>query len=268
MPLASLAMYVSPPPVARATAAFWHALSARLRQAGLDAPEHMDESLRYDQAWLHPDLLFAQTCGYPYVRYLRGKVQLVGTPIYTLPGCDGPLMCSFIIVQAEGPIRTVSDLRDRRAAINERGSNSGYNLFRAFLAPHAGGNPFFSAVLETGGHRASIDAVASGQADVAAIDCVTFGHIKRFEPERVASLRILAETAKGPGLPFITASTTSQERLAQLRQTLSETISDPSLAPVCKVLSLSGIARLDDRDYEALAEMDKQAARLGYPAIV
>lgn len=196
MSLASLAMYVSPSPVKEATALFWTALGKRLRAAGVDAPQTLDAEIRYNEAWLRPDLLFGQTCGYPYVQHLRGKVQLVATPVYNLPGCDGPLKCSFIIVNAASQAQSITQLRGARAAINEPGSNSGYNLFRAFVAPHADEGRFFSSVQETGGHLASIDAVSRGEADVASIDCITFGNTLRFDPQRVAGVRILAETAK------------------------------------------------------------------------
>lgn len=267
MSLASLAMYVSPPPVAQATRAFWSALGARIRGYGLDAPVALDDDVRYDEAWLRPDLLFGQTCGYPYVRHLRGKVQLVATPVYGLPGCDGPLKCSFVIVNTKSPVTSVEALRGSRAAINEPGSNSGYNLLRHFIAPHAVEGHFFASVIETGGHRASIDAVASGKVDIAAIDCVTFGNTLRFDPDRVAGVRILAQTAKGPGLPFITSTSTSAKNLAILRRALEEAISDPDLAEVCDTLSLRGISLLGDADYEILAELDREAARHGYPAI-
>ena len=267
MPFASLAMYVSPQPVEEATQLFWEALGTRIRALGLEAPAALDDDIRYDEAWLRPDLLFGQTCGYPYVRHLRGKVQLVATPVYGLPGCDGPLECSFIIVNAKSPVASIEDLRGSRAAINEPGSNSGYNLFRHFIAPHAVEGRFFSSVIETRGHRASIDAVASGEADVASIDCITFGNTLRFDPDGVADVRILAETEKGPGLPFITAVSTPAKDLVILRRALAETIADPDLAQVRDTLSLRGISLLGDADYEALAELDREAARHGYPAI-
>jgi ABC-type phosphate/phosphonate transport system substrate-binding protein len=267
MSLASLAMYVSPPPVKEATRLFWEALGKRIRALGLVAPAALDEDIPYNAAWLHPDLLFGQTCGYPYVRHLRGKVQLVATPAYGLPGCDGPLKCSFIIVSTQSSAQSIEDMRGMRAAINEPGSNSGYNLFRGFVAPHSVDGRFFSSVLETGGHLASIDAVSSGEADIAAIDCVTFGNTLRFDPDRVAGVRILAETAKGPGLPFITAATTSAKDLAILRQALADIIADPDLAGICDTLSLRGISLLGDADYEALAKLDRDATRHGYPAI-
>ncbi|SEI19100.1 ABC-type phosphate/phosphonate transport system, substrate-binding protein [Rhizobium tibeticum] len=267
MPLASLAMYVSPPPIMEATRLLWEALRKRIRAYVLDAPEALDDEVRYDEAWLRPDLLFGQTCGYPYVQHLRDKVQLVASPVYGLPGCDGPLICSFVIVNAKSPAQSIADMRGTRAAINEPGSNSGYNLFRAFVAPHAVDGRFFSAVLETGGHRASIDAVSSGEADVAAIDCVTFGNTLRFDPDCVAGVRILAETAKGPGLPFITAAATSAKDLGILRRALAETIADAVLAKVCDTLSLRGISLLGDADYEVLAQLDRGAVCHGYPAI-
>lgn len=267
MTVASLAMYVSPPPVEEATRLFWRGLGERLRDYGVEAPEALDEDLRYDEAWLRPDLLFGQTCGYPYVRHLRGKVQLVASPVYGLPGCDGARKCSFIVVNARSSATSIEDLRGKRAAINQPGSNSGYNLFRAFVAPYAVDSRFFSSVIETGGHRASMEAVSNGTADIAAIDCVTFGNTLRFDPESVAGLRILAETPKGPGLPFITAASTSPEHLKILRRALEETIADPALADTCDTLSLQGISLFGDADYEVLAEFDREAARRGYPVI-
>lgn len=267
MPLASIAMYVSPPPIAQATRLFWQALGQRLRELGLDAPVGLDEETPHNDAWLRPDLIFGQVCGYPYIRTLRGKVQLVATPIYGLPGCEGVRTGSFIIVGAGSQARSIADLRGSRAAINEPGSNTGANLFRHTVALFAVEGRFFSSVIETGGHLMSIDAIAGGRADVAAIDCITFGNTLRFDPGRVAGVRILMETAKGPGLPFITAASTPAEDLAILRRALQETVADPVLAEVRDTLSLRGISLLDDADYERLAELEREAVALGYPIL-
>ena len=268
MRLASLAMYVNPPPVAEATRRLWHFLHDLLRAEGLGGvPETLDETIRYDEAWLHPDLLLAQTCGYPYVRHLRGRVRLVATPAYGLAGCDGPLKCSFIVVRRDNPATTLAAIRGSRAAINEPGSNSGVNLFRAAIAPLARGGRFFEEVVETGGHGASLDAVASGRADVAAIDCVTYGNMLHFDPDRLANIKVLAETAKSPGLPLITRAAASDAELAALRRALAAAIAAPTLASVRDTLSLTGFTVLEDDDYDLLAQMEETARHLGYPAI-
>ncbi|MFS8053361.1 PhnD/SsuA/transferrin family substrate-binding protein [Rhizobium sp. BR 317] len=268
MRLSNIAMYAGQPPLVTATDALWAYIRDRLRKAGVvDVPETLEKGITHDEAWVQPGLLLAQTCGFPYVKRLRGKVQLAATPVYELPGCDGPSMRSFIIVRKDSPAESLADLRGLTAAINDPGSNSGTNLFRAAIAPRAERGRFFNRVIETGGHLLSIDAVTAGRADVAAIDCITFGNAKRFDPDRVADVRILAETASGPGLPFITGYETSAEELTLLRQILADIASEPTLTDLRDILSLRRFEVLGDADYEPLAELERQAIALGYPAI-
>jgi ABC-type phosphate/phosphonate transport system substrate-binding protein len=266
--LVSLAMYVAPPPVAQATDALWAFLAHYLTDSGMAGiPDRLDRSISHDDAWLRPDLLLSQTCGYPYVTSLRGNVRLVATPCYAYPGCDGPDMRSFVIVRKDAGISSLEDLRGRTAAINGRDSNSGANLFRAAILPIARGSRFFGRVTETGGHAASIEAVAEGRADCAAIDCITYGHVKRFAADDLAEIVVLAETPSGPGLPLITRGSASDDEVALLRSALDAALIDPSLADARDVLALTGFAVLDDSRYERLLEHERQAAALGYPAV-
>ncbi|MET0358276.1 MAG: PhnD/SsuA/transferrin family substrate-binding protein [Pararhizobium sp.] len=263
--LASLAMYANPEPVAAATAELWQYLRDRLRAEGLSGVPEALSPLPYDEAWLRPDLLLAQTCGFPFVSRLRGRVRLVATPVYRYPGCDGPDMCSFLIVRSDSTATALIDLKGARAAINQPDSNSGANLFRAMVAPLAEGGRFFGASLQTGSHAASIDAVREGAADIAAIDCVTYANILRFDPRRLAGIRVLGETMKGPGLPLITRLSAPDAEVALLRQVLDAAVADPALKTVRDQLGLVGFARLEDADYAPLAALADGARALGYP---
>jgi ABC-type phosphate/phosphonate transport system substrate-binding protein len=266
--LASLAMYVGPPAVAQATDALWAFVARRLTDAGIAwVPGTLDRSISHDDAWMRPDLLLSQTCGYPYVTSLRGNVRLVATPCYAYPGCDGPDMRSFVIVRKDAGIALLEDLRGRTAAINSRDSNSGANLLRAVIAPIARGPRFFGNVIETGGHAASIAAVAKGRADCAAIDCITYGHVARFAPDDLADIVVVAETPSGPGLPLITRASASDDEVALLRETLQAAMVDRTLANARDVLALTSFAVLDDSCYESLLELERQAIALGYPAV-
>jgi ABC-type phosphate/phosphonate transport system substrate-binding protein len=268
MRLASIAMYVTSRPLADATAELWSFLRQYLSGAGLaDLPERLDEAIPYDEAWTHQDLLLSQTCGYPYAKRLRGKARLVATPVYGHLGCDGPLMRSFLIVPRSSAVESIGDLRGKIAAINTPDSNSGMNLLRATIAPFARGGRFFSEVIETGSHGGSIAAVAAGRADVAAIDCVTFGNIRRFDAERLRDIRILAETASGPGLSFITSTKTTTEELALLREALAAAVAAPLLEATRDVLSLRGFAELSDADYDVLLDLETAAVSAGYPIV-
>jgi len=259
-------MYVAPAVVVEAQQAFWTFMRERLREAGMaGVPEALDDQLSHHQAWLDPRLLFAQTCGFPFVKRLRGHVRLLATPVYDAPGCDGPNMCSVIVTRSSHAPSELADCRGMAVAINEPGSNSGYNLLRAAIAPLAGAGPFFGRVIETGGHIASIEAVSSGKADVAAIDCITYDLLRRHAPSRIEGLHILAETPSGPNLPFITGLGTSDAECATLRAALDAAILAPELSEARAVLGLKDVVVLQESAYDVLLDHEQAAIAAGYP---
>jgi ABC-type phosphate/phosphonate transport system substrate-binding protein len=259
-------MYVAPSVVVEAQRDLWAHLRDHLRSAGLTGvPEAPDEQTAHHDAWLDPRLLLAQTCGFPFVKRLRGRVRLVATPVYEAPGCEGPTMCSVIVVREEKAPPSLAACAGLAVAINETGSNSGYNLLRAAVAPHAGGKPFFSSVVETGGHLASMAAVSAGKADLAAIDCITYDLLRRHAPERLAGLSILERTRSGPNLPFITRLTASDEELAALRSALKAAVAAPELAEARAILGLTDVVMLDESAYDVLLDYERAAIDAGYP---
>ena len=198
--IASLGMYDFPW-TTDANDALWSALAERLRAAGIDAPRRLSRGADLHEFWRDPKLIFGQTCGYPYVTQLGRKTVLVATPIYAFPGCEGASHSSFIVADGRHGGRSLADFAGTRAAINARDSNSGMNLFRAAIAPLANGQPFFREVVVTGSHEASVAAVSAGDADIAAIDCVSFALLRRGRPELTESIAIIAHTPLSPALP-------------------------------------------------------------------
>ena len=241
MLVASLLMYDRPDVVQRANDALWTALRDRLRARGLEAPDRLDRSGSHDSYWLRPDLVFGQTCGYPYVEELKGKVRLVATPVFRHAGGKGARRASFIVARKDDPARSIADLAGKRVAINDWLSNSGMNLLRIAVAPHATDGRFFSEVVVTGGHMMSIAAICENRADTAAIDSISWGLHERHAPESLACVRIIGETPMGPGLPYITRLETSDAELAAIRESLAEVIADPANEQT-KVNSIGEIA--------------------------
>jgi ABC-type phosphate/phosphonate transport system substrate-binding protein len=248
--------------------AFWAAVASRLQAAGLkDVPLILMRDRTLEQIWRDPELLIAQTCGYPMRKHLSDAVRPVATPVYDVPGCDGPLHRSFIVVGSESSFRTLGDLRGARAAINGYDSNSGMNLFRAALAPIASGRPMFASVIVTGAHAKSFAAVATGAADVAAIDCVSHWFIMRQAPELAARVRVLAETAPSPGLPLITLKTMPDAEVNAIRAALRSALSDSTLRKARETLRLTDFAVLDDAAYDVVLGYEKAAVAAGYPRL-
>jgi ABC-type phosphate/phosphonate transport system substrate-binding protein len=266
--IAALPMYDFPE-LADAHDALWTALAGRLTGAGIeDVPSVLTRDLGTHAVWRHPRLLLGQGCEYPLAKNFAAEIRTVATPCYGVPGCDGARYRSAIVVRSDDPATGLADLRGRRCVINERDSNSGMNLFRAAVAPLAGGAPFFSAVTLSGAHRRSAEMVASGEADVAALDCVSFAHFQRLIPETTSTLRVLAWTPASPSLPLITARATDEATLASLRSCLQAVADDPALRGVRARLFLDGFDLQPKQHFPAVLELEKSAERLGYPQLV
>lgn len=264
--IASLGMYDHPAQHA-ANDRLWSEIARRLDARGVCAPERLERSRSVEAIWRAPDLLFAQTCGYPLVSDPELALRVIGVPVYDAPGCGGGAHVSHIVVRDDDPAVTLDGFRGRRAAINAPGSNSGYNLFRATVAPLARDGRFFGAVIETGSHRGSVDAVRAGRADIAAIDAVTFAALCRYEPEATAGLRILANTAPSPTLPFVTARSTDGATVAALRIALAEAVGDPALAEVRAALFLAGVLPGGADRYDRVLALESDAVAAGYPVL-
>jgi len=264
--VAALPMYDFPW-TADANDALWAALAGRLRRAGIAAPDALTRDRAPEEVWRDPELLFGQTCGYPYVTALERRVALIATPSYGFEACEGAAHRSFIVARRGDARRALRDFRGARAALNARDSNTGMNLFRAALAPLAGGEKFFASVEVTGSHAASLGAVVEGRADLAAIDCVTFALLRRGRAELTDAVEIVARSALAPGLPFIASSHWPASVVEAIRAALFATLDDPALAAVRAALGLTGALALGPRDYAPIMELEREAARLGYPEL-
>jgi ABC-type phosphate/phosphonate transport system substrate-binding protein len=243
----------------------WNALRGFLREEGFsDLPVPLEWSEDLTQVWQSPDLLLSQTCGYPLIHELAPYVQLVGVPHYDAPGCEGYRYSSAVIVHRGSSFQSLADLRGTVAGFNERGSQSGYNALRHAIAPFAGGKPFFAEVRRTGRHEASIDETAAGRIDVAAIDAVTFALIARYQPGRVADVRVLGFTAPVPGLPLVTSIGTPAHRIQALRRGLARLAAEPDLDALRQRLLIKGFSSPALSEYAALADQEAAAEAAGY----
>jgi ABC-type phosphate/phosphonate transport system substrate-binding protein len=266
--MAGLPMYALPE-MAEANAALWAALRQEIGEA---APEALTPSPLALPPRIAPDTLFSQMCGYPLRTFYEGQYRLLGTPLYDLPGCrlrpDGvPTHCSFLIVKASSFVWVTAHLRGARFVMNGPDSNSGMNLARRLFAPLARDGRFFGEVLTSGSHLRSMEMVAEGLADGATIDCVTFGFVSRFRPALTARLRVVAETPASPAIPFITAAATPERTARRLSQILTSPWPSPALAAGFAGLSIRRVAPPQPAAYEAVLDLERETAALGYPTL-
>lgn len=254
--LASLPMYSAG---SGANAALWQCVAEQL-----NLPATLAQPSDLLAHWLDPELLLSQTCGYPLTHALAGRVQLVGAFAYTAPGCDGLRYRSQLVCRSADAGTPLAGFRGRTVAYNSEDSQSGYNSLRALVAPLARNGHFFGNAVATGSHHASVNSVRNGQADLAAIDCVTLALLQRDHPEMVRGVQVCGHTAPAPGLPLITSLQTPPEVLLALRQALQHAMHDQALVDARAALLIADFAEIPLADYGAITEMETRANRAGY----
>lgn len=230
--IASLPMY-DVPELRAETDALWAAIRDAIRARGIEAPDALTRGPDETALWRDSALVLSQTCGMPWRLGLHTDATLIGTPDYDVEGCPPGYYRSAVITRAD-------DSDPKIWAYNATTSQSGY-------AAIADSGVVLKDSIETGSHGASIAAVASGKADIASIDAVTWRLAQRFTPDATA-LKVIRWTPPTPGLPYITAK---HRDPAPLAEAVTEAIA--ALPPRTRdALGLTGFVHIPSADYLAL----------------
>lgn len=242
--LAGLPMY-DWPEISTAMDEFWTLLRGCLLGRGIDAPEALTRQDDLVAMWHSPDLVFGQTCALPFAMDLNRHVRLIGSPTYDI-GCAPGCYYSLLIVP-KGRSTTLERFRGS-VMINEFSSQSGFATLMLSLVA-AGAQMEDVDIRASGAHRASIRAVADGEAELAAIDVVSFTLAQRYMPEANA-VEVIGCTRPTPGMALISAlPEAATDDLAGAFGEAVEQLS-PSLR---RELLLTGFLRRRAEDYAGVA---------------
>jgi ABC-type phosphate/phosphonate transport system substrate-binding protein len=259
MRIASLPMYDANP---GAVGQWWLAISRALLAHGIDdVPEALEWPTDLNAHWRDPRLLLSQTCGYPLMTTLLREVQVVGAFHYTAPGCSGFRYRSELLARVDDS-QAIEDFRGRAAAVNSLDSHSGCNALRGLVAPLARAGMFFREWIVCGSHRGSLAALRSGTADIAAIDCISLAGFYRHAPESLLGLRVVGSTAAVPGLPLITAVSTTPAQLRALRKALLAACHDPLWDRVRKALFIGGFETVPAATWQVVEDVRQSTSHL------
>lgn len=226
--------------------AIWAKLRDALHGEGFDAPCELRRDDRLHDLWLSPGLLIGESCIYPLSTVLAGRVRYVATPVHDAPGCGEGTYRSVIVRRGPGedmppprtpaPVLTPEILSGRMTA-NDPASMSGHVALVRDCAALEMDMPSRDEIHWTGAHRDSIRAVAAGEADYAAIDCVTWS-IAREHEAAASELHVAGWTASRPSLPLITSRMTDDDALARMRRAVRSSIAAVVLDPPVEVTPL------------------------------
>lgn len=264
MRIASMPMY-DLPEVRSALDRLWEDLARNFSLEGIpDVPNKLVHGRPLRKLWGDPSLFFSQCCGYDLVNRYKGKLILLATPHYGAPGCKGINYSSVVIVKEDCPNTDVLQMRGAICVINGPESHSGMGALRALVAPNSHQGRFFSQVKVSGAHAKSIEMVRNGEANVAAIDCVTYALLKWYRPATFEGIRKLGRTYRAPGIPYVTRATGKSDLLKRMRTAIFQTFDNAILRDVRRALFLRSIEVPDSSAYHRIVEFQKMSAQHGY----
>ena len=250
------------------TDALWAAWASELHRLNVDAPSSL---IRPDEAllthWRRPELFISQACGFPYAAVLRPSVTTFGTFAYEIPEERQPgFYRSVIVARTEdhraGTVFATDNLRafnGATVAINATDSLSGCVSLGAALVN--GGVTQVSNVVVSGGHANTLAVLQRGEADIAAIDAVTFALLGDVRPAAVDGITIIERGPRIPCLPLITGSPAHivilQSALVSALVSLSE-----GSPEVLRALRIVSAVFPHEDDYTATLALGDMAATL------
>lgn len=234
----------------------WSAIANRVDRSDREQlPAELSWGGDPEQTWLDPSLVLGQTCGWPLVTSLQGRVTVVGAFHHELGDQpDGPTYRSVIVATEDRPLASFAG---STGAINGWTSLSGCVSLGAAAAGVCERAPFFTDLIDTGSHVASLAAVTSGDAALASIDAVTFALVSRSRPDLVTDLEVVGRGPVVPTLPLITAA----DDPAPLQRAIASALADPTTSAWRDQLFISGFSPMTHEDYGGLSGLARRAER-------
>jgi phosphonate transport system substrate-binding protein len=213
------------------------------------------------------DLAFVCAPSYPALRESGSPVVLLpAAPVFDDPRAEGrPVYYSDVVVRSAHPASRFEDLNGAVWSYNDRRSRSGWFNMLARLAQIGHPGPpegFFAALVPAGSHRRSLELVAGGAADAAAIDSNTLRLAVRREPESVSGLRVLESWGPMPIQPVLAAAALPERLRRRIAQTLLGLAEGPIARARLSEFGLRGFAPVEEATYASLSSDLPWAVRM------
>jgi ABC-type phosphate/phosphonate transport system substrate-binding protein len=267
MYVASLPMY-NIPEIRKASSSLWNGIAKYLRLEGVEnVPDRLVFNRTLHNLWNDPNLMFSQCCGYDVVRRFENTLTPLAVPHYDVAACAGGEYSSLVVVGEDCQYDDVLEMQGTVAAINGPESHSGMSSLRELVASRHKNGRFFDAIRISGAHVKSLAMLRRGEADVAAIDCVTYTLLSVYQPKSLAGTRVLGQTYHSPAPPYITRADYGDTIAERMRTALLRAFEDPAITSARQALLLKKIKCADITAYHKISRIEAYAADLGYPVL-
>ena len=168
-------------------------------------------------------------------------------------GLDGSTgYYSIIITKKDSGLSSIRDLRGKVFAFNDPNSTSGYLVPMSYFLTKLNIVPeeYFSRVIFSGSHEASIMAVKTGKVDAASTNNLDLARVISFGKASKEDFNVIWRSKLIPGAPIAVRGDLPYDFVQKLRKAFLEI---PSR--VLKGLRITGYVQTDDSDYDPIREI-------------
>lgn len=201
----------------------------------------------------------AFVCGGPYV---DGQ-ETFGLQLLVAPEVKGRAEYhSYLIVPADSPATSLTDLRGKTFAFADPKSNSGFiapSYELAKMGETAEG--FFSSFLFTYAHDRSIRIVADRLVDGAAVDSLIWNYLVQREPQLLKQVKVIAQSPPFGIPPVVTSPSLDPKLVQKLRELLLQLHLDPQGQEILRGMGIDRFVVVDEAHYESIRQMRRFLAR-------
>lgn len=212
--------------------AIWRDVSLSLRAQDFDVPRSLDRTTPFEELLCDPGLVLSQCCGLDLFRPAARNVVPFAAPV--MPDLNAPPGNYYSYIVSLSPeVTAVTSV-----VINNRHSHSGHTAIRTWLSVNGYSD---YTVTESGSHARSLEALRAGQADVAAIDALSWRHL------HTDGLYAIANSDAAPAPPFIVGA----ESIVPEQNMLDAL--DAALRTHGAAVGIEGVVRVSRSSYRSLA---------------
>jgi len=200
----------------------------------------------------------AFVCGGPYVDgHSEFGMELLAAP----HAYGGTVYYSYIIAHKDSPAKSLEDLRDKSFAFTDPLSNSG-RLVPTYMLAQINETPdsFFKSYDFTYAHDKSIQAVAEGLVDGAAVDSLIWEYANRTNPVHTSMTKIIKKSPPYGIPPIAVRPGIDKELKEKLRHIFLNVHNDPKGQEILKGMMVDKFVPIEDSAYDSIREMKKWLA--------
>jgi len=163
-----------------------------------------------------------------------------------------PVYFGDVVVRADSDAEGLAALTGRRIGGNDPVSLSGHHALRLALLDEGFDPETFAPIEFTGGHHASLDALAAGTLDAAVVDSVVRLGRARHDAA-VADLRVVRRLGPWPTQPLVVTAAANDGEVTAIRDALLDAARRPELAAELAAAGLTGLVAVGDDHYAAVS---------------